>query len=41
MPFFLESVGGIGSLNQGDGIHPGVEGTKIVAGMCIRRSRQC
>ena len=32
MPFFLESVGGIGSLNQGDGIHPGVEGTKIVAG---------
>jgi len=32
MPFFLESVGGIGSLNQGDGIHPGVEGTKIVVG---------
>jgi acyl-CoA thioesterase-1 len=30
MPFFLESVGGVESLNQGDGIHPGPEGTKIV-----------
>jgi acyl-CoA thioesterase-1 len=31
MPFFLESVGGVDSLNQGDGIHPGPEGTRIVA----------
>jgi acyl-CoA thioesterase-1 len=31
MPFFLESVGGVESLNQSDGIHPGPEGTKIVA----------
>lgn len=32
MPFFLENVGGIGKLNQADGIHPNAEGTKIVAG---------
>ena len=30
MPFFLESVGGMDALNQGDGVHPGVEGTRIV-----------
>jgi acyl-CoA thioesterase I len=31
IPFFLEGVAGIESLNQGDGIHPTVEGTKIIA----------
>jgi acyl-CoA thioesterase I len=31
IPFFLEGVAGIESLNQGDGIHPSVEGTQIVA----------
>ena len=31
IPFFLEGVAGMESLNQGDGIHPTVEGTKIVA----------
>ncbi|MDT8399340.1 MAG: arylesterase [Pseudomonadales bacterium] len=31
LPFLLEGVAGITELNQGDGIHPNVEGTKIVA----------
>lgn len=31
IPFILENVGGIASLNQRDGIHPNVEGHKIVA----------
>lgn len=31
IPFILENVGGIASLNQQDGIHPNVEGHKIVA----------
>ncbi|MGC1631708.1 MAG: arylesterase [Gelidibacter sp.] len=31
IPFILKDVGGISSLNQGDGIHPNVEGHKIVA----------
>jgi acyl-CoA thioesterase I len=31
IPFLLENVGGISSLNQGDGIHPNPEGHKIVA----------
>lgn len=31
IPFLLENVGGIPELNQGDGIHPTVEGQKIVA----------
>jgi acyl-CoA thioesterase I len=31
MPFILEGVGGIEKLNQADGIHPNVEGHKIVA----------
>ncbi|MEO6347797.1 MAG: arylesterase [Aquaticitalea sp.] len=31
IPFILKDVGGIASLNQGDGIHPNVEGHKIVA----------
>jgi acyl-CoA thioesterase-1 len=32
IPFLLEGVGGIEKLNQADGIHPNVEGHKIVAG---------
>ena len=31
IPFLLEGVGGNASLNQADGIHPNVEGEKIVA----------
>ncbi|TVZ28291.1 acyl-CoA thioesterase-1 [Gillisia sp. Hel_I_86] len=31
IPFILEDVGGIKELNQNDGIHPTVEGHKIVA----------
>ena len=31
IPFLLEGVGGIPSLNLGDGIHPNVEGHRIVA----------
>ncbi len=31
IPFLLENVAGIPELNQGDGIHPTVEGQKIVA----------
>ncbi|MDX2301404.1 MAG: arylesterase [Microscillaceae bacterium] len=31
MPFILEGVGGVPELNQADGIHPTVEGQKIVA----------
>ncbi|CDF79285.1 GDSL-like lipase/acylhydrolase family protein [Formosa agariphila KMM 3901] len=31
IPFILEDVGGIASLNQGDGIHPNVKGHKLVA----------
>jgi len=31
IPFLLEGVGGIERLNQSDGIHPNVEGHKIVA----------
>ncbi len=31
IPFLLENVGGIPELNQADGIHPTVEGQKIVA----------
>lgn len=31
IPFLLKDVGGIPSLNQGDGIHPTVEGQKILA----------
>ncbi|GGG47139.1 arylesterase [Bizionia arctica] len=32
IPFILEEVGGIAALNQSDGIHPNVEGHKLVAG---------
>ena len=31
IPFLLENVGGIDSLNQADGIHPNPAGAKIVA----------
>lgn len=31
VPFLLRGVGGVSSLNQGDGIHPNVEGERIVA----------
>ncbi len=31
IPFLLEGVGGVDSLNQRDGIHPNVSGEKIVA----------
>ena len=30
IPFFLEGVAGNPSLNQGDGIHPNAEGTRLV-----------
>jgi acyl-CoA thioesterase-1 len=31
IPFLLEGVGGVASLNQEDGIHPNIQGHKIVA----------
>lgn len=31
MPFLLDGVAAVPALNQGDGIHPNVEGTRIVA----------
>jgi acyl-CoA thioesterase-1 len=31
VPFLLQGVAGIPSLNQGDGIHPTAQGAKIVA----------
>jgi acyl-CoA thioesterase-1 len=31
IPFLLKDVGGIPELNQDDGIHPTVEGHKILA----------
>jgi acyl-CoA thioesterase-1 len=31
IPFILKDVGGIPELNQEDGIHPTIEGQKIVA----------
>jgi acyl-CoA thioesterase I len=31
IPFLLEGVGGVDSLNQGDGIHPTAQGDRIVA----------
>ena len=30
LPFFLEKVGGVKTLNQADGIHPNAEGAKII-----------
>jgi acyl-CoA thioesterase-1 len=31
LPFLLDKVAGVATLNQGDGIHPNIEGTAIVA----------
>lgn len=31
IPFFLDRVAGIENLNQADGVHPNIEGTRIVA----------
>jgi acyl-CoA thioesterase-1 len=31
IPFLLSGVGGVDSLNQGDGIHPNVKGERLVA----------
>jgi acyl-CoA thioesterase I len=31
LPFLLDNVAGVPSLNQGDGIHPNIEGARIVA----------
>ena len=31
IPFLLDGVGGVPALNQADGIHPNVQGEKIVA----------
>ncbi|HEV8482669.1 MAG TPA: arylesterase [Blastocatellia bacterium] len=36
IPFLLEGVAGIPSLNQGDGIHPNAEGTRLVADTVYR-----
>jgi acyl-CoA thioesterase-1 len=36
IPFLLEGVAGNPSLNQGDGIHPNAEGTRIVADTVYR-----
>jgi acyl-CoA thioesterase-1 len=36
IPFILEGVGGVDSLNQGDGIHPNEAGARIVAGSVWR-----
>jgi len=36
IPFLLEGVGGIEKLNQADGIHPNVEGHKIVAANIVK-----
>jgi acyl-CoA thioesterase-1 len=36
IPFLLEGVGGIERLNQADGIHPNVEGHKIVAANVLK-----
>jgi len=40
IPFFLEGVAGMESLNQRDGIHPNEEGTKIVADTVYKSLRQ-
>ena len=36
IPFFLEGVGGVPSLNQSDGIHPNAEGTRLVTDTVYR-----
>ena len=39
IPFFLDRVAGIASLNQQDGIHPNEEGARIVAETVYRSLR--
>jgi acyl-CoA thioesterase-1 len=39
IPFLLEQVGGIASLNQEDGIHPNAQGTRIVADTVFKAIR--
>jgi acyl-CoA thioesterase-1 len=39
IPFFLEGVGGVQSLNLPDGIHPNREGTRIVADTVYKHLR--
>ena len=39
LPFLLEGVAGNPALNQGDGIHPNVEGSKIVATLVYPKLR--
>jgi acyl-CoA thioesterase-1 len=39
VPFMLDRVAGISSLNQADGIHPNIEGTQIVADTLWRALR--
>jgi acyl-CoA thioesterase-1 len=39
IPFMLDKVAGISNLNQADGIHPNVEGTRIVADTLWRALR--
>lgn len=39
IPFFLDRVAGVQSLNQGDGIHPNAEGTRIVTETVYRALR--
>jgi acyl-CoA thioesterase-1 len=39
LPFLLEGVAGVASLNQADGIHPTVEGTRRVADLVWVRLR--
>jgi acyl-CoA thioesterase-1 len=40
IPFFLDGVAGIDSLNQRDGMHPNEEGTKVVADTVYKSLRQ-
>ena len=39
IPFFLDRVAGVESLNQPDGIHPNASGTKIVAETIYKKLR--
>ena len=39
IPFFLDRVAGVESLNQEDGIHPNAQGTRIVAELVYKSLR--